>query len=67
VVLCQCWACKIADDIAICLIGDGKFRNNIDNYIKLNELHSKVHLTGNIEYSQLHTWTCSADIGMAFD
>ncbi|MBP7214955.1 MAG: glycosyltransferase [Candidatus Kapabacteria bacterium] len=56
---------KLRDDIAICLIGDGKFRTNIDNYTKLNELHSKVHLTGNIEYSQLHTWTCSADIGMA--
>ncbi|HRS02348.1 MAG TPA: glycosyltransferase [Bacteroidota bacterium] len=56
---------KSRDDIAICLIGDGKFRNEIEIYIKSNNICSKVFLTGNIEYSKLHSWTCSADIGMA--
>jgi len=56
---------KMRDDIAICLIGEGKLRKEIEDYIKDNSLQSKVYMTGNIEYSQLHRWTCSADIGFA--
>lgn len=49
----------------LCIIGGGTYLGKIKNDVKRLGISHKVHFTGEISYSNLHKWTCSADIGLS--
>lgn len=58
-------AMKFIDNANLCIIGDGPYFKKIKQDVIDFNLSHKVHFTGEIEYSNLHKWTCSADIGLS--
>jgi glycosyltransferase involved in cell wall biosynthesis len=53
------------DKCAFVILGEGPLRGAIRELIKNKNLSDRVFLAGAIEYSELHKWTCSADLGIA--
>ncbi|MFH1051139.1 MAG: glycosyltransferase [bacterium] len=59
-------ALKYLDNIVFCLLGTGNFNENILAEAERNNVQDRVFLCGNVDYDELHKWTCSADIGNCF-
>ncbi|TNE35215.1 glycosyltransferase [bacterium] len=55
---------KQIDSSELVIIGDGNYLKNLKAKVKLLGLEDKVHFTGFIDYSKLHKYTMSADIGL---
>lgn len=53
------------ENAVLCIIGDGEYANTIKQKITELKLSDRVFFTGKIPYDELHSWTCSADIGLA--
>lgn len=53
-----------SDKFVFAIIGEGEYLNYYKNYVKQLNLNNKVKFLGSIDYSNLHDWTCSADIGI---
>ncbi|ROL61802.1 glycosyltransferase [Bacteroidetes/Chlorobi group bacterium ChocPot_Mid] len=53
------------EDFVFCIFGDGILRKEAMQLSEKLGLTNKVIFAGNINYSELHQWTCSADIGLA--
>jgi glycosyltransferase involved in cell wall biosynthesis len=51
-------------NFVLVILGDGNFRSELENYAKKLGISEKVKFAGNIDYAELHSWTCSADIGL---
>ncbi len=57
-------ALEYLPDAVLCIIGDGEHMPYIREYLKSAHSADRVYFTGKINYSELHEWTCSADIGL---
>lgn len=53
------------ENIVFVALGEGPLREDILKIIKKKNLKTKVILPGAIPYSELHTWTSAADIGLS--
>ncbi len=53
-----------SDEYVFAVIGDGEYLDYYKNYVKQLNLEDKIKFLGSIDYSNLHDWTCSADIGI---
>lgn len=58
-------AMKYIDNAVLVILGDGQLEPEIRRKIKQENLSNRVKLAGLIPYDELHSWTCSADIGIA--
>ncbi len=52
------------ESLGLAILGDGFFMGDAKYFAKKNDLLERVAFCGNVDYSTLHEWTCSADIGM---
>jgi glycosyltransferase involved in cell wall biosynthesis len=59
-------AMKYLDNYALVIIGEGADENSLKQSASVPELRRKVHFIGAVPYSELHEWTCGADIGYCF-
>ena len=46
------------------IVGEGKYKNILKQYAEYLNIDNRVYFVGNIEYKELHKWTCGADIGI---
>ncbi len=53
------------DNCAFVILGDGPLREHLAKLINNKKMSHKVFLAGAIEYSNLHQWTSSADLGIS--
>lgn len=58
-------ALSYLDDFVFCILGDGNLKKEAMHLTERLGLKDKVFFAGNINYNELHQWTCSADIGLA--
>ncbi len=54
------------DNLVFCLLGTGDLTGAITARAKELGVEDRVYICGNVDYSELHRWTCSADIGNCF-
>lgn len=54
------------ENLVFCLLGAGDFTGQILQKAKECGVEKRVFICGNKNYSELHQWTCSADIGNCF-
>ena len=56
----------IKDDTKYVLVvlGEGTFVDKLKEYATKLNIADRTYFVGNIEYNDLHNWTCSADIGL---
>lgn len=54
----------LPSDYVLCIIGEGPAYNHYQNLVKSLKLELRVHFTGYVDYSELHQYTCSADLGL---
>ncbi|NQW29683.1 MAG: glycosyltransferase [Ignavibacteria bacterium] len=57
-------ALALLDNVALCVIGNGPHTEQFKLLATELNVTERVFWKGAIPYSQLHTWTCSADIGV---
>jgi glycosyltransferase involved in cell wall biosynthesis len=57
-------AIKNTEKYILVILGEGIFRTELEKKIKQCGIENKVKFAGNIDYCELHNWTCSADIGL---
>ena len=57
-------AIKNHNEYVLVILGDGKYRDILSNYVAELGINNMVYFAGNIDYNDLHLWTCSADIGL---
>ena len=57
-------ALQNSEKYVLVILGDGSFRAELERNIKQLQIENKVKFAGNIDYSELHNWTCSADVGL---
>lgn len=48
------------------ILGEGRYRKDYEELSRDLNLRNRVHFCGLIPYNELHSWTCSADIGIVF-
>ncbi len=53
-------------DSYLCIFGDGPLKSQLSELAKSLKVEDRVIFAGNINYDELHNWTCSADIGICF-
>lgn len=46
------------------IIGDGNFKSELEHFVDLNKINDKVTFVGEVDYKDLHSYTCSADLGL---
>ena len=57
-------AIKEHSQYVLVILGEGGYKDTLKNYVDVLNMKDRVHFVGNIEYKELHQWTCSADIGL---
>ena len=57
-------AIQSTDKYVLVILGEGNFKFELEKNIKQLKIENKVKFAGNIDYDDLHKWTCSADIGL---
>lgn len=49
-----------------CIFGDGPMKEQLSELAKNLKVEDRVIFLGKVNYDELHSWTCSADIGICF-
>ena len=57
-------AIQKTEKYVLVILGEGSFRSELEKNIEQLKIGEKVKFAGNINYADLHEWTCSADIGL---
>jgi len=57
-------AIKDHKQYVLVVLGEGGYKETLKNYVNDLGINDSVYFVGNIEYKELHKWTCSADIGL---
>ena len=57
-------AIKEQQQYILVILGDGGYQQILKDYVESLNMKERVYFVGNIEYKELHIWTCSADIGL---
>ena len=52
-------------NLSFVIIGDGPLREQLQMKINEYKINHRVFLAGPVDYDELHSWTCSADIGLS--
>lgn len=52
------------NDIVLCILGDGAYKDEVRKTAETLGVSDKVIFCGAKPYNQLHSWTCSADLGL---
>ena len=60
----QIKAAKNFNDAAFVLIGDGPCEAELKNLVRQTGLENSVYFIDRVPFHQLHTYTCSADLGL---
>lgn len=55
-----------APEFHLCLLGEGEFLPEVRRLAQELHIADRVHCTGLLPYDELHTWTCSATVGLSF-
>lgn len=58
-------ALPMLKEFVFCILGDGVLKDKALQLAKDLNVREKVFFGGNVNYSELHNWTCSADIGLS--
>lgn len=56
---------KYIPNTYLCLMGDGNLNDDLKTHSAKEMLDDRVIFGGLVPYSELHDWTCSADIGLS--
>lgn len=59
-------ALSYSEDIYLCIIGDGKFKDRLINEAESLKVSKRVIFIGKLDYDSLLQWTASADVGLCF-
>lgn len=51
-------------DTAICIMGIGNYRHEIQRFIDSHKFNNIAFIAEPVPYAELHNWTCSADTGI---
>jgi hypothetical protein len=54
------------ENAVFCILGKGSFKQEIIKIAEKFKVNDRVILCGSVPYDELHEWTSSADIGVAF-
>lgn len=54
----------LPSDYVLCIIGEGPEYTHYQELVKSLKLELRVLFTGYVDYSELHQYTCSADLGL---
>lgn len=55
------------DNANLCILGDGEYKKILDYEAKSLNVEDRVIFHGKVPYDELHRWTSSADVGIAFN
>lgn len=59
-------ALNFLPDFYICIFGEGPIKAQLKELAISLNIEKRVIFVGNVNYDELHNWTCSADIGICF-
>lgn len=54
----------LPSDYVLCIVGEGPEYHRYQELVKSMKLELRVLFTGYVDYSELHEYTCSADLGL---
>ena len=60
----QIHAMASVENAHLVLLGGGPTKNDLQREVQLAHVEDRVHFLSRVPFSELHTYTCSADIGM---
>jgi len=60
----QIYAAKDFGDAAFVLIGSGPCEDDLKNIVRQNHLEGRVYFIARVPFHELHSYSCSADIGL---
>ncbi len=59
-------ALKHLDSTVLVIAGEGSYKEEFEQTVILENMQKRVVFIGKIDYKDLHTWTCAADIGIVY-